>query len=54
MLLVVREDTREILGKWDAWWIDCEEQADKLIADGNWTVVKEEITFMGNKVVWVR
>ena len=55
MLLIVRKDERrEILAKWDAWYINATAEAEKFIEDNNLEVIEREITFMGNMVIWVK
>ena len=54
MLYVVNRDTDLILGRWDAWYIDCEKEASELIAKSGLEVIDTEITFMGDKVIWVK
>lgn len=53
MLYVVDKDTELILGKWDAWYKDCMKEAGELIERENLIVLKDEITIMGDMVIWV-
>lgn len=53
MLYVVHRKTDAVLGKWDAWYINAEEEARALIKDGGYKVIEQEITPFGNMIVWV-
>ena len=54
MLYVVMKATNEILWRDDAWDMECENKADDFITAKGPIPVKEEITFMGDKVIWVK
>ena len=54
MLYIVKKDEKgTILARWDAWYINCEEEAIEFIRENNLMVIKDEITFMGDRVIWV-
>lgn len=53
MLFVVKEGSQEILFRIDAWDSDCEKKARGFIRNGGWVPVKDEITAMGDRVIWV-
>lgn len=53
MLYVVKNGTNEILLKIDAWDIDCELKAVNFLKKNGLTCTKDEITMMGDRIVWV-
>ena len=54
MLYVVkRDEIGTILARWDAWYIHCTEEAEQFIKDNGLEVLDDEITFMGDRVIWV-
>lgn len=55
MLYIVRKDVQgTILARWDAWYIHCNEEAQEFIEANNLEVLEDEITFMGDRVIWVK
>lgn len=52
MIYVVNADEK-ILFRVDAWYIDSEVKANAWIRENGYTPIREEITFMGDKVIWV-
>lgn len=54
MLKVVSMDSKMILFTVDAWEADCIDKACRWIAENGYEFVSNEITFMGDMVVWVR
>lgn len=54
MLYVVDVETNKILFKIDAWYLSATEEAEKFIDENHLTIVKDEITLSGNKVLWVK
>lgn len=54
MIYVVMKETGEILFEIDAWYVNAEEKVSAWMAENGYTLVNEEITLMGNKVVWVK
>ena len=54
MLYVVkRDEIGTILARWDAWDIDCADKALAFIIAHDLEVLEDEITFMGDRVIWV-
>lgn len=53
MLLVVRKSDGFIIERLEAWLIDAEERAYKAIAENGYKAIEEEITFLGDKIIWV-
>ena len=54
MLYIVKEDTNEILWRCDAWDAECENKAEDWMTYNCYYVRREEITFNGDKVLWVK
>ena len=53
MLLIARKEDGKILAKWDAWDVNCEDNASQYITENSLNVVDDEITFSGNRILWV-
>lgn len=53
MLYVVNRESNEILFRVDAWQRDCMERAQEFIYQSDLTFEKQEITLMGDMVLWV-
>lgn len=53
MILIVRENDKIILGKYEAWASGSYEEALKEIERSGHKYIREEITFSGNMVIWV-
>ena len=54
MLYIAKKDEiGTILARWDAWYINCMKEAKEFIEEHNLTVLDDEITFMGDRVIWV-
>lgn len=53
MLCIVKNGTKEILFRVDAWDTDCEIKAINFLRDHNLRCTKDEITSMGDRLVWV-
>ena len=53
MIYVVNVTNREIVNHCDAWELGGEDRMIKETRADGWTVVRDEITFMGDMVIWV-
>lgn len=53
MLFIVKRETNEILFRVDAWISDCIDRAAKFIAENGLEYQEQEITMMGDMVMWV-
>lgn len=53
LYVVMNDETKLILGRWDGWYIHARDEAYELIESKNLQIVKEEVTFMGDLVIWV-
>lgn len=53
MLYIVELSTNKILFRVDAWCQDCMTQASNYMAINHRKCIKDEITFMGDRVLWV-
>lgn len=53
MLYIVKNDTKAILFRVDAWDTDCEIKAINFLRDNNLRCTKDEITMNGDRIVWV-
>ena len=53
MLYIVNKETDMILNRWDGWYIHAEDEAGAFIRENGLTVLKDEITLMGDRIVWV-
>ena len=54
MVYVVNENTKEVLFKIDAWVGGAEGIASEWAYNKGYTCIREEITMMGDMVIWVR
>ena len=53
MIYLVEMDTNKIIGRCDAWLAGGEERLIQKAEELGYTVVNEEITMMGNMVIYV-
>ena len=53
MVLVVDVKSNVILAKFEAWDADCIDDAVQWTKDNERKIVKEEVTTMGDMVIWV-
>ena len=54
MVYVVKRDTKEILNRGDAWERGVVDRMYQWIDENGFTAVDDEITFMGDMVIWVK
>ena len=54
MIMVVRMKDNKILSRYEAWEINSYKNAIDDIKGNGYEYVKEEITFMGDMVIWVK
>ena len=54
MILIVRKNDNKILSKYEAWAKDAYETAVGDVRRNGYEYINEEITFMGNMVIWVK
>ena len=54
MLYIVKESTKAILWRDDAWDFECVNKAKDFITYKGLVVVKDETTFSGDRVLWVK
>lgn len=54
MIYVVRENDHMILNRYEAWASGAYEKALEDIGTSGYRYIREEITFMGDMVIWVR
>ena len=53
LYVVLNDEDLTILARWDAWYIHCEEEAMDYIEAHGLEILKSEITFMGDKLIYV-
>lgn len=53
MILVVRTSDKKILSRYEAWAQGAQTEALKFIQDNGYKVVSDEITLMGDMIIWV-
>ena len=53
MLYIARISTKEILFKVDAWDINCEAKAVEFLNANKLNCVKDVVTAMGDRILWV-
>lgn len=54
MIIIVRKSDNKILSKYEAWERNSYENAIHDIGANGYTYISEEITFMGDMVIWVK
>ena len=54
MILIVRMSDNKILSRYEAWAQDAYETAIGDVRRNGYEYIKEEITFMGDMVIWVK
>lgn len=54
MVLVVHMESKKILARFEAWDKDCIEDANQWATENGYEPVKEQLTFNGDLVIWVR
>ena len=54
MIFIVRMDDNKILSRYEAWAQDAYETAIGDVKRNGYEYVREEITFMGDMVIWVK
>lgn len=54
MIIIVRMNDNKILSRYEAWEVDAYENAIGDVRRNGYEYVKEEITFMGDMVIWVK
>lgn len=54
MIIVVREKDQKILSKYEAWDSNAYDNAIEDIAGNGYKYDREEITMMGNMIIWVK
>lgn len=53
MVFVVEESTRKILNRCDAWETDSDLKMADWAEENGYTILKSEITSMGDMLIWV-
>ena len=54
MIYVVNKETNMVLAKFEAWTEDAMDKAARYVAKAGVEYLDQEITFMGDMVIWVR
>ena len=53
MVYVVRQSDQKVLNRMDAWVFNSVELMRNWVIDNGMDIIREEITIMGNMVIWV-
>lgn len=54
MIIIVRKTDNKILSRYEAWELNAYENAVHDVEANGYTYISEEITMMGDMVIWVR
>lgn len=54
MIIIVRKSDNRILSRYEAWELNAYENAVHDVETNGYTYISEEITMMGDMVIWVK